>query len=56
MINVGIIGMGRSGWELHATPPHSFPDYRLVAVCDQSAARLSSASGQTIRLEPRRES
>jgi len=44
MINVGIIGMGRSGWELHAAPLQKFPEYRLVAVCDQSQARLAQAA------------
>ena len=44
MINVGIIGMGRSGWELHAAPLQKFPDYRLVAACDQSQARLDQAA------------
>jgi predicted dehydrogenase len=44
MINVGIIGMGRSGWELHAVPLRKFPKYKLVAVCDQSEKRRSEAA------------
>ncbi|MEI6210366.1 MAG: Gfo/Idh/MocA family oxidoreductase [bacterium] len=44
MINVGIIGLGRSGWELHAEPLRKMKEYRLVAVCDQSAARLEKAA------------
>ncbi len=44
MINVGIIGMGRSGWELHAEPLQKITGYRLVAVCDQSQARLDKAA------------
>lgn len=44
MINVGIIGMGRSGWELHAEPLQKIAGYKLLAVCDQSAARLDAAS------------
>lgn len=44
MIRVGIIGMGRSGWELHAEPLRGFADYKLVAVCDQSEARLAAAA------------
>ncbi len=44
MINVGIIGMGRSGWELHATTLKKFPAYRLVAVSDQSQVRLFEAA------------
>ena len=43
MINVGIMGMGRSGWELHAAPLQGFPDYRLVAVCDQNESRRKAA-------------
>ncbi len=44
MINVGIIGMGRSGWELHAEPLRKMAGYRLAAVCDQSQARLDQAA------------
>jgi len=43
MIDVGIIGMGRSGWELHATFLDTFPGYRLAAATDQSPERLSHA-------------
>jgi scyllo-inositol 2-dehydrogenase (NADP+) len=43
MINVGIVGLGRSGWELHAAPLMKFPEYRLVAVSDPSGARLERA-------------
>ena len=43
MIGVGIIGMGRSGWELHAEPLRKMPGFRLAAVCDQSQARLDKA-------------
>ena len=44
MIKVGIIGLGRSGWELHAQPLSGFPDYQLVAVCDRSDKRLTGAA------------
>ena len=44
MINVGIIGMGRSGWELHATSLSKMSRYRVAAVCDQSDARLKEAA------------
>ncbi len=40
MVNVGIIGLGRSGWELHGEPLSKMAGYRVVAVCDQSQARL----------------
>jgi len=44
MIKVGIMGMGRSGWELHATHLQTIPGYRLVAVCDQSEVRREEAA------------
>ena len=44
MINVGIIGLGRSGWELHATHLRSMPGYRVVAVCDKTPTRLAEAA------------
>jgi len=44
MINVGIIGMGHSGWELHAEPLSKFPGYHLSAVCDQSEKRRADAA------------
>ena len=44
MINVGIIGMGRSGWELHATHLQHIPGYRLVAACDRSQTRRDEAA------------
>jgi predicted dehydrogenase len=44
MINVGIVGLGQSGWHLHAAPLHSFPDYEVVAVSDQSAALRERAA------------
>jgi predicted dehydrogenase len=36
MINVGIVGLGQSGWHLHATSLDTFADYRVAAVCDLS--------------------
>ena len=44
MISVGIIGMGRSGWELHGAPLSRISDYNLVAVCDRSPARREEAA------------
>ncbi|GAG10238.1 unnamed protein product, partial [marine sediment metagenome] len=44
MTGVGIIGMGRSGWELHAAHLGKAAGYRLVAACDQSAERLERAA------------
>jgi len=43
-ISVGIIGMGRSGWELHGAYLHRAPGYRVVAVCDQAPERLAQAA------------
>jgi len=51
MIRVGIIGLGRSGWELHAEPLSGFSDYQLVAVCDRSESRRASAA-QTFGARP----
>ena len=51
MINVGIIGMGRSGWELHATHLSRIDGYRVVAVCDQNEKRVKEA-GQVFGARP----
>ncbi len=44
MINVGVVGLGQSGWHLHAASLHAFSDYRVAAVCDQSPALLAKAT------------
>ena len=46
MIRAGIIGMGRSGWELHADPLRRMSGYSVAAVCDQSPERLAQAAGE----------
>jgi predicted dehydrogenase len=46
MTKVGIIGMGRSGWELHAVPLSKLPQYCVAAICDQSEARRDQAAQQ----------
>ena len=43
MINVGIIGLGRSGWELHASPLTKFHQFRVVSAYDPSRSRLDRA-------------
>jgi scyllo-inositol 2-dehydrogenase (NADP+) len=43
-IAVGIIGVGRSGWELHAQTLREMADYRVAAICDASAPRLARAA------------
>ncbi|NLE43793.1 MAG: Gfo/Idh/MocA family oxidoreductase [Chloroflexi bacterium] len=54
MINVGIIGLGRSGWELHALPLSGFSGYRVAAVCERGDARRASAA-ETFKARPYRE-
>ena len=44
MIGVGVIGLGRSGWELHAEELSIIPGYAIAAVCDQSPQRLARAA------------
>ncbi len=44
MIRVGIIGMGRSGWELHAAPLAQMEGFCVTGVCDQSEKRLAEAA------------
>jgi scyllo-inositol 2-dehydrogenase (NADP+) len=43
-IAVGVIGLGRSGRELHLEPLSKMPPYRVSAVCDQSAELLARAA------------
>jgi predicted dehydrogenase len=43
MIRVGIIGMGRSGCELHASPLMTQEGYRVVAAADPSGRRRREA-------------
>jgi predicted dehydrogenase len=45
MINVGVVGLGQSGWHQHAASLHTFPDYWLVAVCDRSPVLRERAAG-----------
>ncbi len=45
IINVGIAGLGRSGWNIHASMLESLSDkYRIVAVLDSDKVRLKEAS------------
>jgi predicted dehydrogenase len=41
---VGVIGLGRSGWELHCAALPSIGGFRLAAVCDRSEARRAAAA------------
>jgi scyllo-inositol 2-dehydrogenase (NADP+) len=43
MIKVGVIGLGRSGWEIHCSFLHQSKHFQLAAVCDQSPVRLKQA-------------
>lgn len=45
-IKVGIAGLGRSGWNIHAATLASCPDYEIVAVADMAAERRSEAAGR----------
>jgi scyllo-inositol 2-dehydrogenase (NADP+) len=51
MIKVGIIGMGRSGMELHALPLQKMEGYTVTAICDQSPARLAQCA-ETLNARP----
>jgi scyllo-inositol 2-dehydrogenase (NADP+) len=43
-IPVGIVGLGRAGWSLHALTLESMPDkYRVAAACDMDEGRLKEA-------------
>ena len=43
-VRVGIAGLGRSGWGIHADALQQLPEhYRVVAVCDPDAARRDDA-------------
>ncbi len=43
-VKAGILGLGRSGWDIHARGLQTLPDhYQVVAACDLSAARRQEA-------------
>jgi predicted dehydrogenase len=43
-VRVGIIGLGRSGWSIHALGLQQVPEYyRIVAVADLIAERRTEA-------------
>ena len=42
-IAVGILGLGRSGWNIHAMGLKDHPDYRIAAVADPVAERRKEA-------------
>ncbi len=43
-VRVGIVGLGRSGWDLHAATISKLPDlFRIVAVADSSEERAEAA-------------
>ncbi|MCD6232700.1 Gfo/Idh/MocA family oxidoreductase [Candidatus Aerophobetes bacterium] len=44
LIKVGIAGLGRSGWNIHAQLLQSLPDmYKIVSVCDPDESRREEA-------------
>lgn len=42
-INVGVVGLGRSGWGIHALTIENHPHFRVVAVVDPEAERRDEA-------------
>lgn len=43
-VKVGITGLGRSGWNIHANAIHELPElFRVVAVCDPALERQKDA-------------
>ena|SRR3990167_1040945 len=47
MISVGIVGLGRSGWDIHCSILGNMPDhYHLLAVCDGNPEFLEQAKAQ----------
>jgi predicted dehydrogenase len=46
-IRVGLIGLGRSGWSIHAKAYQSIPElYRAVAVTDRIEQRMRDAAAE----------
>ena len=46
VIKVGVVGLGRSGWDLHVASLRQDPRYRIVAVCDSLEARRDQAEAE----------
>ena len=47
VVRVGIAGLGRSGWSIHATTLEQLPEqFRVVAVCDLDPARRAEAEAR----------
>ena len=43
-VKVGITGLGRSGWNIHANAIHELPNlFRVVGVCDPAPERQKDA-------------
>jgi predicted dehydrogenase len=42
-VKVGVLGLGRSGWNIHVEGVTQYPNYKLVAVADPEAARREEA-------------
>src|SRR2546421_6568955 len=46
-IRVGLIGLGRSGWSIHAKASQSIPElFKAVAVTDRIEQRMRDAAGE----------
>lgn len=42
-VKVGVLGLGRSGWDIHVAGIEKHPNFQLVAVADPDAARREEA-------------
>jgi scyllo-inositol 2-dehydrogenase (NADP+) len=45
-VKVGVIGLGRSGWDLHIAGINSFANFELAAVADPESARRDEAQSK----------
>ncbi len=47
MIGVGIVGLGKSGLDIHVPCIEATPEFKFVAGCDTTAARRECARERT---------
>ena len=48
-VRVGILGLGRAGWNLHFEPMRKLAGYQIVAVADPLPERAQEAASLTAR-------
>jgi scyllo-inositol 2-dehydrogenase (NADP+) len=46
-VTVGLVGLGRAGWNLHFKPMHELHDFKIVAVADPLPERCQEAADLT---------